>query len=86
MFAFGFGSMAIDLFEVDSIGDIFAVPFMGGGDPIFLNSSLRLPLATVQDDRLVALLASANGQDFVIDIINSFSASVEAAVCSTLHL
>jgi len=87
LFAFGLGPTGIDLFEIDSIGDVFAVPLMGGGGgPIFLNSVLHLPLATIQDGRLLALLAGANGQNYVIDIINPFVAGVEAAVLAALGM
>jgi hypothetical protein len=86
VFAFGLGPTGIDLFEIDSVGDIFAVPFMGGGGPIFLNTALQLPLATIQDGHLLALLAGANGQEFVIDIINPFLPTIEAAVLAALRL
>jgi hypothetical protein len=47
---------------------------------------LHLPLATIQDGRLLALLAGSNGQNYVIDIINPFVAGVEAAVLAALRL
>ncbi len=86
LFAFGLGPTGIDLFEIDSIGDIFAVPFMGGGGPIFVNTALHLPLALIQDGRLLALLAGTQDQQFVIDIINPFVPTVEAAVFAALGL
>lgn len=85
LFGFGLGPTGIDLFEVDSAGDIFALPLMGGS-PIFVNSALHLPEVVLQKGQLLALLAGANGQEFVVDIINPFLASVEAAVLAGLHL
>jgi len=85
-FAFGFGPTGIDLFEIDSAGDIFAVPFMGGGAPVFLNTALHLPLAMLQNNQLLALLTAANGQNFVIDIMNPFLPSVLPDVLAALHL
>jgi len=73
LFVFGFGATGIDLFEVDSTGDIFAVPFMGGGTPLLLNTSLHLLIAVLADGRLLALLAGSNGQDYLIDIISPFN-------------
>ncbi|HTU91918.1 MAG TPA: choice-of-anchor Q domain-containing protein, partial [Gemmataceae bacterium] len=86
LFAYGLGPTGIDLFEVDSAGDVFAVPFTGGGGPIFLNSAVHLAEAVVQNGQLLALLEGANGQDFVIDIFNPFVPLVEAAVLAALHL
>ncbi|HEY7312612.1 MAG TPA: right-handed parallel beta-helix repeat-containing protein [Gemmataceae bacterium] len=84
-FAFGFGPTGIDLFEVDGAGDIFALPFMGGGAPIFLNTALHLPLALLQNGQLLALLSGANGQNFVIDIFNPFVPSVTPAILAALR-
>lgn len=86
VFAFGFGPTGIDLFEVDTVGDVFAVPFMGGGAPIFLNTALHLPLAILQNGQLVAMLTGANGQNFLIDIVNPFVPSVTPAVLAALHI
>jgi|SRR5579884_464204 len=86
LFGFGLGPTGLDLFEVDSIGEIFAMPLFGGGSPIFLSSSLNLPFATMQNGQILALLAGANGQNDVVDIINPFVASVESAVLAALHL
>ena len=84
LFAFGFGPTGIDLFEVDSAGDIFAVPFMGGGAPLFLNTSLQLPIAVVGNGQLLALLEGSNGQDYIIDIVNPFNTFIEPAVLAAL--
>ncbi|HTU93929.1 MAG TPA: choice-of-anchor Q domain-containing protein [Gemmataceae bacterium] len=84
LFAFGFGPTGIDLFEVDSAGDIFAVPFMGGGTPLFLNTSLHLPIAVLANGQLLALLAASNGQDDLIDIVNPFNTFIEPAVFAAL--
>jgi hypothetical protein len=85
LFAFGLGPTGIDLFEVDSVGDIFAVPFMGGG-PIFLNTALRLPLVVLQNGQLLALMAASNGQEYLMDIFNPFSPLIEPAVLAALSL
>ncbi|HWG42525.1 MAG TPA: right-handed parallel beta-helix repeat-containing protein [Gemmataceae bacterium] len=85
-FAFGFGPTGIDLFEIDSVGDIFAQAFMGGGALLFLNTALHLPLAALQNGQLLALLAGGNGQNFLIDVFNPFIPSVEPAVIAAfLH-
>ena len=83
LFAFGLGPTGIDLFEVDSAGDVFAQPLLGGA-PLFLNTALHLPLAVLQDGQLLALLAGSNGQDFVIDVFNPFLPSVEPALLAAL--
>jgi hypothetical protein len=87
MFGFGFGPTGIDLFEVDSAGDVFAQSFIGSGSPIFLNSALHMPLALVQNGQLLALLTGANGQNFVVEIFNPFNMFVESALIAALtHL
>jgi hypothetical protein len=86
LFAIGFGPTGIDLFEIDSKGNIFAVSLSGGGGPIFLNTALHLPLAAIQDGRLLAFLAGTNGQTFLIDIVNPFLPSIQAAVFAALGL
>jgi parallel beta-helix repeat protein len=85
LFAFGLGPTGIDLFEIDSAGDIFAVS-LSGGAPIFVNTMLQLQLATLQNGRILALLTGSNGQSFIIDIINPFLPSVMSAVLAALHL
>ncbi len=85
LFAFGLGPTGIDLFEIDSAGDIFAVS-LSGGAPIFLNTGLHFSLATIQNGRVLALLTGSNGQSFVIDIINPFLPSVMSAVLAALRL
>jgi hypothetical protein len=85
LFAFGLGPTGLDLFEVDSVGDVFAVP-LTGGSPVFLNTAVHLSLALVQNGQLLALLTGASGQSFVIDIVNPFVPGVTSAVLSALHL
>jgi hypothetical protein len=84
-FAFGFGPTGLDLFEIDQAGDIFAVPFMGGGAPIFLSTALQLPLAVFQKGQFLAFLTGANGQNFLIDITNPFVPQVESALLAALQ-
>jgi hypothetical protein len=86
VFAFGLGPTGFDLFEIDSVGDVFAVPFMGGGGPIFLNTTLELPLAAEVNNQLMPLLASASGQLFLINIIDPFAPGVLGPVLAALHL
>lgn len=84
IFAFGFGPTGLDLFEIDSIGEIFAQPLMGGG-PIFVNTVLQIPLAVLQDGRLLALLTGSTGQNFVIDVVNPFLPMVQSVVLAALQ-
>jgi hypothetical protein len=77
------GPTGIDLFEVDSMGNFFAVLLSGGG-PIFLNTMLHLSTTVVQERRLPALLAGANGQNFVIDMINPFLTTIQPAIFASL--
>ncbi|MGH7222414.1 MAG: beta strand repeat-containing protein [Gemmataceae bacterium] len=86
LFAFGFGPTGIDLFEVDSKGVIWAVAFPFGGAPIFVNTTLVLPLAALENGSLLAFLTAASGQNFLIDIINPFAPGVLGAVIAGLHL
>ncbi|HTU90912.1 MAG TPA: choice-of-anchor Q domain-containing protein, partial [Gemmataceae bacterium] len=86
LFAFGFGPTGIDLFEISSTGEIFAVAFPAGGAPIFINTMLHLPLAAIQNGQLLAFLTASSGQNFVIDIINPFAPGVLGAVIAALHL
>lgn len=86
LFGIGLGPTGINLFEIDSAGNIFALSLSGAGGPIFLNTDLHLPLAAVQEGKILALLAGANGQTFVIDIINPFLPSVMSAILAALHL
>lgn len=81
----GFGPTGIDLFEVDSRGDVFAQVFFGGG-LVFVNTSLHLPLAELSNGRLLALLSGENGQNYIIDIFNPFLPLVEPTVLAALHL
>jgi hypothetical protein len=85
LFAFGMGPTGLDLFEVDSSGAIFAMPLLGGA-PIFINTSLQLPLAVLENGAILGLLAGANGQSFTVDIINPFLSLVEPALLAALHL
>jgi hypothetical protein len=84
MFAFGLGPTGLDLFEVDSIGEVFAQALTGGG-PTFVNTAVQIPLAVLQNGQLLALLAGASGQDFVIDIFNPFNSFVQSAVFAALQ-
>jgi hypothetical protein len=59
---------------------------MGGGGPIFLNTTLELPLTGEVNNQLMALLASASGQLFLINIIDPFAPGVLGPVLAALHL
>ncbi len=84
LFGFGLGPTGLDLFEVDSMGEVFAVPLLGGS-PMLLNTSLQLPFAASVDGFLLAQLASSSGQDYMIDIFSPFSTFVESAVLAALQ-
>jgi hypothetical protein len=84
-FALGLGPTGIDLFEVDSQGDIFAQGLFGGGLQL-IDTSLNLPLALVSNETLLAVLASSNGQNYLLDVFDPFLARVEPAVLTALHL
>jgi hypothetical protein len=87
VFAFGFGpGGGIDLFEVDTRGDVFAVPFMGGGGPLFINTTVQLPVVAFVNGQLLAFLHSSAGQNFLIDIVNPFNPFVLGPVLAGLHL
>jgi hypothetical protein len=84
LFAFGFGPTGLDLFEVDSIGEVFIQPLLGG-TPSFVNTAVQMPLAVLQGGQLLALLTGANGQNFVIDIFNPFNPFVQSVVFAALQ-
>jgi hypothetical protein len=84
MFGFGVGPTGLDLFEVNSSGEVFAVPLLGGS-PMLLNTSLQLPFAASVDGFLLARLASSTGQDYMIDIFSPFIPFVESAVLAGLQ-
>ena len=85
VFALGIGPTGIDLFEVDSQGDVFAQGLFGGG-LVLVNTSLHLPLAVLSNEGLLALLAGSNGQNYLIDALNPFVPFVESAVVAALHM
>ncbi len=86
IFAFGFGpGGGIDLFDVDSVGHVFAVPLFAGGGPLFINTMVQLPVV-VFNGQLLAFLAGANGQNFLIDIFNPFNSFVFGPVLAGLHI
>jgi hypothetical protein len=84
-FAIGWGPTGIDLFEVDSQGDIFAQSLFGGGLQL-VNTSLQLPLVLMTDEGLMALVVGENGQDYVIEVSDPLLPSIEAAVLAALRL
>ncbi|MHB1422088.1 MAG: hypothetical protein ACYC3I_02605 [Gemmataceae bacterium] len=59
-FALGLGPTRIDLFEVDSRGDIFAQGLFGGGLQL-IDTSLNLSLALMSNKGLMAMLSGGNG-------------------------
>jgi hypothetical protein len=85
LFAIGLGPTGIELFEVDSQGDVFAQGLFGGGLQL-VNTSLQLPWAMMSNDRLLALLAADNGQNYLLDVFDPFLPSIEVAVLAALDL
>jgi hypothetical protein len=85
LFAWGLGPTGIDLFEVDSQGAVFAQGLFGGGF-VLVDTSLRLSLALMSNDGLMALLSGSNGQTYVVDVFNPLLPQVEPAVLAALHL
>jgi len=51
-----------------------------------VDTSLHLSSALISNDGLLALLAGANGQNFIIDVIDPFLPPVEPAVLAALRL
>ncbi len=85
VFALGLGPTGIDLFEVDSQGDVFAKSLFGGGLQ-WVDTSLQLSGAMMSNDGLLALLASDNGPNYLLGVFNPFLPFVEPAVLAALHL
>ncbi|MHB1423325.1 MAG: beta strand repeat-containing protein, partial [Gemmataceae bacterium] len=83
-FAIGWGPTGIDLFEVDSQGDIFTQSLFGGGLQL-VNTSLQLPLVLMGNEGLMAVLAAENGQDYFLDVFNPLLPSIESAVLAGVH-
>jgi hypothetical protein len=85
LFAIGLGPTGIDLFEIDSQGDVFAQGLFGGGLQL-VNPSLHLPLALMTNDGLLALLAGENGQNYVLDVFDPLLPGIEAAALGAPQL
>ncbi|HTU89427.1 MAG TPA: hypothetical protein VMF69_04960 [Gemmataceae bacterium] len=83
-FAWGLGPTGIDLFEVDSQGDVFAQSLFGGGLQL-VDTSLHLSSVLMSNDGLLAVLAGDNGQSYLIDLFDPFLPLVEPAVLTALH-
>lgn len=88
LFAVGFGPTGLDVFEVDSQGDIFAQGFgFGGltGSPIFLGTGLSFPMVEFQNNMLLGFLHTGN-QNYLVDVISPFNPFVEPALLAGLHI
>jgi parallel beta-helix repeat protein len=85
LFALGLGPTGIDLFEVDSQGEVFAQGLFGGGLQL-VDTSLQLSLALMSNDGLLALLSGSNGQNYLLDVFDPFLPLVEPAVLAALGL
>jgi hypothetical protein len=81
----GLGPTGIDLFEVDSQGDVFAQGLFGGSLQL-VNTSLQLSLVLMSNDGLLALLSGSNGQNYLLDVFDPFLPLVEPAVLAALGL
>jgi hypothetical protein len=84
VFAAGLGPTGIDWFEVDSQGDVF-VQGLFSGDPQFLSTPLRLLLAGIADNFVLALLAGQSGQSYPIAVLNPFMPLVTPAILAALE-
>jgi hypothetical protein len=82
-FAFGFGpSFVLDLFEVDSQGNVFtqAFGFLGlTGSPVFLSNTLQLSAAALVNTQVLAFLQAGN-QVFLVELFNFFNPFVSQAL------
>lgn len=85
LFAFGLGPTGLDLFEVDSQGNVFVQNLFGGG-LVLVDTSLHLPSARMTNDALLALLAGRDGQNYLIDVLDPWLPSIDAAVLDVLQL
>jgi hypothetical protein len=88
LFGFGFGPTGIDLFEIDSAGNIFAVPFSftGAGTPLFLNSAALFSGVQFGGGKLLASLQAANGQQFMVNILSFTNPFIEMSLLKALGL
>ncbi len=84
-FALGWGPTGIDLFEVDSQGDVFAQSLFGGSLQL-VDTSLQLSGAMMSKDGLLALLTGNNGQNYLLDVFDPFLPPVMSAVLAAMHL
>jgi parallel beta-helix repeat protein len=88
LFALGFGPTGVDVFEVDTKGDIFAQGFgFGGltGSPIFLGTTLSFPVLEFQNNMLLGFLETG-GQRYLVDVFSFFNPFVEPALLAGLHI
>lgn len=85
-FAFGFGPTGIDLFDVDSAGNVWAMAFFSPGALTLINTTLQMPLAVFQNNQILALLTASTGQNFLIDVLNPFAPGVLSVLLAALHL
>jgi hypothetical protein len=88
LFGFGFGPTGLDLFEVDSVGDVFAVPFSftGGGTPLFINSAVQFSGVSFGGGALLGSLHAASGQQFMVDVLSFTNPFVEGSLLKALGL
>ncbi len=84
LFAIGWGPTGIDLFEVDSQGDIFAQSLFGGALQL-VNTSPLLPLVLRGNEGLLAVIVADYGQDYFIDVFNPLLPSIESAILAGMH-
>jgi hypothetical protein len=85
LFAIGLGPTGIDLFEIDSQGDVFAQSLFGGGLQL-VGTSLHLSSVMMHNDGLFALMSGSNGQNYLLDVFDPLLPLVESAVLAALRL
>ncbi len=87
LFGFGFGPSGLDVFEVDSQGDVFAQGFgISGlsGAPLFVASDAVFTNLSLRSGALVADLVSGSGQPFLMEMLNFSDPFVFRALLNAL--
>jgi hypothetical protein len=87
LFGMGLGpGLSLELFSVDSQGEVFAQPWSlpGVGAPVFLSSTLTLQLWGASDGQVLASMHDQGGQLYVADVFNFFNPYVQTALIDAL--
>jgi hypothetical protein len=87
LFGMGFGpGLSLELFSVDTQGEVFAQPWSlpGLGAPVFLSSTLTLQLWSASDGQVLTSMHDQGGQLYVADVFNVFNPYVQTALIDAL--